>query len=57
MVEKNLIKVFVAFLLIIMIHETALWLLSQSLYVANILGLFLLLVAIPSFVYILFKYY
>lgn len=56
MVEKNLIKAFVAVLLIVVIYNISLWLLSESLYAANILGLLLLLVAIPSLVYRIFKY-
>lgn len=39
MVEKNLIKAFVAVLLIVVIYNISLWLLSESLYAANILGL------------------
>ena len=54
MVEKNLIKAFVAVLLIVVIYNVSL--LSESLYAANILGLLLLLVAIPSLVYRIFKY-
>lgn len=54
--RKNLIKAFVAVLLIVVIYNISLWLLSESLYAANILGLLLLLVAIPSLVYRIFKY-
>lgn len=39
MVEKNLIKAFVAVLLIVVIYNISLWLLSESLYAVNIKGL------------------
>ena len=42
--------------IILVIYNVSLWLLSESLYAANILGLLLLLVAIPSLVYRIFKY-
>lgn len=51
MVEKNLIKAFIAVLLIIVVYNVSLWLLSEPLYAANILGSALFLVAIPSLVY------
>ena len=56
MVEKNLIETFFVILLIVAIYNISLLLLSESLYISNILGLLLLLVAIPSLVYRILKH-
>lgn len=56
MVEKNLIKSFFAILLISITYNVGLWLLTQSLYIANILGLLLLIVVIPILAYRIIKY-
>lgn len=57
MVEKNLIKSFFAILLISITYNVGLWLLTQSLYIANILGLLLLIVVIPILAYRIIKVY
>ena len=57
MVEKNLIKAFIAIVLVFVVYNTGLWLLSQSLWVANLGGLLLLFIAIPSLVYRTIKYF
>lgn len=57
MVEKNLIETFFVILLIVVIYNISLLLLSESLYISNILGLLLLLVAIPSLIYRILKHY
>lgn len=56
MVERNLIKAFIAFLLIVVIYNVGLWLLSEPLYIANVFGLLLLVVGIPSIIYRIIKY-
>lgn len=57
MVEKNLIKAFIAIVLVFVAYNAGLWLLSQSLWVANLGGLLLLFIAIPSLVYRTIKHF
>lgn len=57
MVEKNLIKAFIAIVLVFVAYNMGLWLLSQSLWVANLGGLLLLFIAIPSLVYRTIKHF
>lgn len=57
MVEKNLIKAFIAIVLVFVAYNTGLWLLSQSLWVANLGGLLLLFIAMPSLVYRTIKHF
>lgn len=56
MVEKNLIKVFLVILLLFVVYTTGLWLVSEPLYAANIAGLVLLFVGIPSLLYRMCKH-
>ena len=56
MAEKNLIKAFIAVVLIFVAYNTGLWLLSQSLWAANFGGLLLLFIVIPSIVYRIIKH-
>ena len=56
MVEKNLTKIFITVLLIITVYNISLQLLSESSSIVNIIGLLLLIVAIPSLIYRAFKH-
>lgn len=55
--RKNLIKAFIAIVLVFVAYNMGLWLLSQSLWVANLGGLLLLFIAIPSLVYRTIKHF